>query len=273
VGPSESKRSTDDKMDDMARIIEELSNKISRMEIDQSKDDPFIKTEFRRNHNPQNKQRRIKNEDQKIQTPLKNENFIGGNDLEDFEGLEEDVTNLGDNCTQLYVTKKYYKKSLKTPQPSNEDDDINNIDSIVCQEKTDSIMVEIQPRYNLRSKNKVVLIPQPKKILPRGEVHVPTPKETETYNNKIKGANLLDPKTKEVETQTREIKTAETHTMVNKLMSNKSAQTNKLENKEPEVSTRETEKGSGSFSFENDINRIKIPIPMVELAKNNAYQK
>jgi hypothetical protein len=43
VGPSGSNRSTDDKMDDMARIIKELSNKISRMELDQSKDDPFIK--------------------------------------------------------------------------------------------------------------------------------------------------------------------------------------------------------------------------------------
>ena len=81
AGPSRSRRSSNDKMDDMARIIKELSNNISRMELDQSKADPFIKTEFRRNTNPQNQQRQIKNEDQKIQTPLKNENFMGGNDL------------------------------------------------------------------------------------------------------------------------------------------------------------------------------------------------
>jgi hypothetical protein len=43
VGPSGSNRSTYNKMDDMARIIKELSNKISRMELDQSKDDPFVK--------------------------------------------------------------------------------------------------------------------------------------------------------------------------------------------------------------------------------------
>ena len=48
AGPSRSNISTDDKMDDMARIIKELSNKISRMELDQSKADPFIKMEFRR---------------------------------------------------------------------------------------------------------------------------------------------------------------------------------------------------------------------------------
>ena len=81
AGPSGPGRSLDDKMDDMARIIKELSNKISRMELDKSKEDPFVKREFRRNPNPQNQQRQIKNEDQKIQTPLKNENFIGGNDL------------------------------------------------------------------------------------------------------------------------------------------------------------------------------------------------
>lgn len=46
-----------------------------------------------------------------------------------------------------------------------------------------------------------------------------------------------------------------------------------MEKKESEVSTRETDKGSGSFSFENEINRIKIPIPLVELAKNLAYRK
>jgi hypothetical protein len=55
--PSGSSRSLDDKMDDMARIIKELSNKISRMELYQSKADPFIKREFRRNPNPQNQQR------------------------------------------------------------------------------------------------------------------------------------------------------------------------------------------------------------------------
>jgi hypothetical protein len=105
AGPSGPSRSSDDKMDDMARIIKELSNNISILELDQSKADPFIKREFRRNPNPQNQQRKIKNEDQKIQTPLKNESFIGGNDLQDFKNLEEDVNNLGDDFTQTHLTK------------------------------------------------------------------------------------------------------------------------------------------------------------------------
>jgi len=59
-------------MDDMEKIIKELSNKISNMELDQSKAYRFVRREFRRNPNPQIQQRQIKSEDQKVQTPLKN---------------------------------------------------------------------------------------------------------------------------------------------------------------------------------------------------------
>jgi hypothetical protein len=69
TGPSGSNRYTDDRVDDMARIIKDLSNKISRMEIDHAKADSSNKRDFRRNPNPQNQQRQIKNEDQKIQAP------------------------------------------------------------------------------------------------------------------------------------------------------------------------------------------------------------
>jgi hypothetical protein len=46
-----------------------------------------------------------------------------------------------------------------------------------------------------------------------------------------------------------------------------------LEKKDSEVPTRETDKVSGVFSFENEINKIKIPIPLVELVKNPVYRK
>jgi hypothetical protein len=260
AGPSGPSRSSDDKIDGMARIIKELSNKISRMELDQSKADPFMKREFRRNPNPQNQQRQIKNEDQKIQTPLKNENFIGGNDLQDFEDLDKDVKNLGDDCTQPYLNKQDYENFLNTLQLSNKDVDINNIDVSVDQEITNSIMVEVQPRYNLRPKNKPALTPQPKKIIPGGEIYEPVPKETEIPTSKVREVDSLNPKVKEAETQAKETKTTETHILVDKLTGNKSAQTNNI-------------KGSGGFNFENEINKIKISIPLFKLAKNPVYRK
>jgi hypothetical protein len=112
AGPSGVGRSSEDKMDDMAKIIKELSNKISRMELDQSKNDQFPRKDFRRNPNPQIQQRQIKNEEQKIQAPFKNENFIGGEDMQNFEELEEDINNLGDDCQELYLTRQDYEKSL-----------------------------------------------------------------------------------------------------------------------------------------------------------------
>jgi hypothetical protein len=41
-----------EKMDDMAKILKYLSNKISKMELDQAKHDPFSRKYFRRNPNP-----------------------------------------------------------------------------------------------------------------------------------------------------------------------------------------------------------------------------
>ena len=58
-------------MDEMAKIIKDLSNKISTMELDQSKPTPYIINQFKRNPNPQIQQRQIKNEDQKIQALFK----------------------------------------------------------------------------------------------------------------------------------------------------------------------------------------------------------
>jgi hypothetical protein len=67
------------------------------MELDQVKTDQFVRKYFRRNPNTQTQQRQIKNEDQKIQTPFKNENFIGGGDMRSLEELEEDMNNISDD--------------------------------------------------------------------------------------------------------------------------------------------------------------------------------
>ena len=82
--------------------------------MDQSKNDHFLRKDFRRNPNPQNPPIQIKNEDKKIQTPFKRENIIGGEDVDNFEELEEDIKNLGDDCQQPYLTRQDYEKSLKT---------------------------------------------------------------------------------------------------------------------------------------------------------------
>jgi hypothetical protein len=61
AGSSGSNRYTDEKVDDMVRVIKDLSNKISRMELEHAKADSFTKKDFKRNPNPPNQQRQIKN--------------------------------------------------------------------------------------------------------------------------------------------------------------------------------------------------------------------
>jgi hypothetical protein len=53
----------------------------------------------------------------------------------------------------------------------------------------------------------------------------------------------------------------------------KSTPQRKDEKKGMEAPNTESNKALGNFSLENEINKIKIPIPLVELAKNTIYRK
>jgi hypothetical protein len=139
---------------------------------------------------------------------------------------------LGDDCTQPYLTREDYEKSLNT-QPSSiegEERDYTNLGSY--QKETGMIMAEVQPRYNLRYKGKPISTTQPKKILPRGQTYEPTPEEIVLPNNKVKVVNAQEPEVEKVETKTQETEAANTNTPLTKIMSNKAVQTNKLEKKD-----------------------------------------
>jgi hypothetical protein len=104
-GPFGPGKSTEEKMDEMAKVIKDLSNKISRMELDQAKPDPYVRNQFRRNPNPQIQQRQVKNEDQKIQAPFKTENFMQRDEMQDYEEIEEEINNLSDDDLEPHLTK------------------------------------------------------------------------------------------------------------------------------------------------------------------------
>jgi hypothetical protein len=185
-GPSGSGRSSEDKIDDMARIIKELSNKISRMELDQAKNEHFPRKDFRRNPNTQNPPRQSKNEDQKIQTPLKRKNFIRGEEVDDIEELEEDINNLGDDCLQPFLTKKDYEKYATTKDRSAKNKNGGIIEKSNCHGIEDNIMAELHQKYNLSIGNKSLTTPPVKKILPRGETDESVSKSTEKQTIRTK---------------------------------------------------------------------------------------
>jgi hypothetical protein len=50
-------------------------------------------------------------------------------------------------------------------------------------------------------------------------------------------------------------------------------QTKKTKNTEAQVQTIEIEKTIAGFNLENELNKIKKPMPLVELARNLIYKK
>ena len=141
VGPSRSRKSVEEKMDEMEKIIKYLSNKISSMELDQAKLDPYIRNQFRRNPNPYIQQRQVKNEDQKIQAPFKTENFMQRDEMQDYEELQEDLNNLRDDDLEPHLTKQDYEKSLDLESLFNNDENINNMEDSTYKGLADSIMI------------------------------------------------------------------------------------------------------------------------------------
>ena len=141
------------------------------------------------------------------------------------------------------------------------------------QPETEMIMAEFQPKYNLRSKSKPTSTTQPKKILQRGQAYEPPSEETLLPNNKTKTVSTQESEVEKVETQAQGTEPVNKVTSSTRTMSDKVVQTNKSERKDSKVSTKEIDKVRGTFSFEYEINKIKIPIPLVELAKNPIYRK
>ena len=95
--------------------------------------------------------------------------------MQEFEELEEDMNNLGDDCQQPHLTKQDYERYLNVENRSNNDDGINTTEDFAYQGIVDNIMVELQQKYNLRPRSKNIAIAQPKKIFPRGEAYEPAP--------------------------------------------------------------------------------------------------
>jgi hypothetical protein len=196
AGTSRSGKSAEDKMDDMAKIIKELSNKISRMELDQAKPDPFARRDFKRNPNPQTQQRPVKNEDQKIKAPFKTENFMQSDDAQDFEGFDEDIGNLSDNDQEPHLTRQDYERSLDQEPLFGDKVSINNMGDSDYQGIADSIMAELQQKYNLRPRDKKITTDPPKKILSRSKKNETSQPSTENLTAKTKTVETQDTKTK-----------------------------------------------------------------------------
>jgi hypothetical protein len=129
----------------------------------------------------------------------------------------------------------------------------------------DDIIAELHQKYNLRPRNKSLPTAPMKRILPRGEADEAAPKTAEKQTVKTNTADTQPVRPKSVGTPAVKTQVPGSET--------KSTPQKKAEKKGMEAQNIESDKAMGNFSLENEINKIKIPIPLVELAKNPIYRK
>jgi hypothetical protein len=107
-------------------------------------------------------------------------------DVEDFEGLYEDIDNLDDNDQEPHLTRQDYERSLDQETLFGNEVSINNMGESDYQGIADSIMVELQKKYNLRLRDKNSTTAPPKKILSRNKTNEEAQTSTETQVAKTK---------------------------------------------------------------------------------------
>jgi hypothetical protein len=203
-------------MDEMDKIIKSLSNKISRMEIERVKPNPYVRNQnqFRRNlnTNPHIQQRQIKNEEQKIQASFKTKNLIQGDDVQYYDELDEDINNFSDDDIGPHFTQQGYKKYLNLESLFDEKN-IINLGDTTSQYKdiADSIMVELHNKYNLRTRDNNSTTNPPKKLLAWNKLNeaVVLKSTTEIQASQIKQVESKEKQTKKMENKEAEVRTKE----------------------------------------------------------------
>jgi len=130
-------------------------------------------------------------------------------DMKDYEGLDEYINNLSDDEQEPHLTIHDYKRSLHPEPLFGNEESINNLGEFDYQGIIESIMVELQQKYNLRPRDKNSTTSPPKKILSRTKMN-------EVVQTSIEKQVT---KTKTIETQASKTKTTKT----------KSTQTNRPE--------------------------------------------
>ena len=209
-----------DKMDDMNKLIKNLSAKVNRLEMENKNlsrhvhegnpnqfRKPFVPrfiTRERRNNDIQRE--RKESEDQRIQPPFQNNLLNEEGEIKDieYEDFDQDINHLEDESYESYLTKYQYLNAEIL-------EDCSHYDIYPTKPKNS---------YNLRYGVKQVVQNPKKKAVAKQYPDLPSEKNQNHRPSKAKITEL-----------------------------------------------EETNKGNQGFNFENEMNKLKIPIPLTKLMK------
>jgi hypothetical protein len=102
----------------------------------------------------------------KFKLLFKTENLIQGDEVQEYDELDEEINLLSDDDSEPHPTQQDYEQYLGSGQLCDEEN-INNFDEPSLQYKVliDSILAELHNKYDLRLIDKIVVVDQLKKVL------------------------------------------------------------------------------------------------------------
>jgi hypothetical protein len=182
--------------------------------------------------------------------------------------LDEDIDCLGDDNRYPYVSRQDYEALLMKESKLEDAVSFDATDDHAYQSVADDIIVDLQGRYNLRSRNKNLPNVQAKKVLLRNDTNEENPKVADKQSA---NRNIIDKPVHPESVGTNPVNIQNPINIQNPVKEKKVAPQQKTEKKTMEAPHIENDKVIGNFNLANEIGKIKIPIPLVELAKNPVY--
>jgi hypothetical protein len=260
-----SSSSSNSQMEKMAKMLDTLTSEMSKLKVQnqtpaRAKEPSNLAPRnpnafpYRRN-NPQTQilQRdRNSNEDQRIRVPLQNV-VMDEEHVEEQEEVEGDIHCVGDETGTSYLTQQDYEQSLMTEEA---EEDLLGDGIFTAEDKN---------RYNLRSKSKAAqadasaspvetTAPVKQKDHSSEDQPAKSSKEKETAPPK-KVVAPVSQQAPEIQPLTEQQKGQE------------------APSSQVKISDKTADKAPYSFNFEAELQKIKIPIPLVELMKNDMFKR
>jgi ribonuclease HI len=260
-----SSSSSNSQMEKMAKMLDTLTQEMSKLKV-QNQTPPRAKEPtnlaprnpntfpYRRNNPPtQILQRdRNPNNDQRIRVPLQNVVMDEGQ-IEEQEEAEGDIHCVGDETGTSYLTQQDYEQSLMA-------------------EKTEGDLLgdgiftsEDEIRYNLWSKSKAT---QADTTASSAEIAAPVKQKDHTSK-----VQLAKPSKEKVPASPKKFSAPDSQPApevqpFSEQQKDQDAPSNKVN-----ISDKTVDKTPSPFNFEAELQKIKIPIPLVELMKNDMYKR
>jgi ribonuclease HI len=260
-----SSSSSNSQMEKMAKMLDTLTSEMSKLKV---QNQTPIRTkepgnlaprnpntfQYRRN-NPQTQilQRdRNSNEDQRIRVPLQNV-VMDEEHVEEQEEVEGDIHCVGDETGTSYLTQQDYEQSLITEQA---EDDLLGDGIFTAEDKN---------RYNLRSKSKTA-----QADAPAAPVETAAPVKQKDHTSEDQPAKS----SKEKAPASPKKVAAPVSQQAPEIQPPVEQQKNQeASSSQVKISDKTADKTPYSFNFEAELQKIKIPIPLVELMKNDMFKR